>query len=307
LSLASCSAPWLTPGPTPTPTPLIAPYNAAVATAQAGADAMARAQAHYERGNFYLDNGAYEQAIADYDQAIADYSQVITQTTALTTTLARTFNNRGLAHVYLNQLDQALIDYGEAIKNDPTYTRAYRNRLIILEQLGDTKAIAETYAQLAAIDPVTRADYLYGQGSALQRLRDVAGARSAYDAALAANPQQVDALYERSLLNFAEGKLDAARADLDAALAISPRALNAHYARALVHSAQSNHLAAINDFNVVLRDNPQNAEALLGRATAYHAAGDAAKARADLDALEVMELDETLQVGVAALRERVGS
>jgi tetratricopeptide (TPR) repeat protein len=68
--------------------------------------------------------------------------------------------------------------------------------------------------------------------------------------------KQVDALYERALLSFAEHRLPAAIADLSAALKLKP------------------------DY----------AEALLARATAYHAIKDDVKARADLDTLGKLQI-----------------
>jgi tetratricopeptide (TPR) repeat protein len=296
LLLSACAQPFGTAaGPPPTPTSPLAPYTAAIATAEAGSDAKAQAAAYYERGNMQLDAGANAEAIADYDRAIA-----------LDPSNARAFNNRALAYVALGRTDQALADYAAAIELDPGYVRAYENRLRLLEQRGDFKGIAADYRQLAALDPKNAARYLYREGSALHGLRDFAGARQAYDAALAADPQQVDALYERGLLSFAEGNPTAAVADLDAALRLSPRAANAYYARGLAYSASSDHTAAIADFTKALALKPDYPEALLGRATAYHVVGQNALASADLSAAEKLAHDETLSAALGVLRQQIG-
>jgi tetratricopeptide (TPR) repeat protein len=295
LFVSACALPGAAPGPPPTATPPLAPYNSAVATAEAGGDAKARATAYYERGNVQLDAGANAAALADYNKAIA-----------LNPSDARAFNNRALAHVALRQPDQALADYTAAIELDPGYLRAYENRLRLLEQRGDLKGMAADYRQLAALDPKNAARYHYHEGSALYGLRALVRARQAYDAAIVADPQQVDAWYARGLLSFAESKHAAALADLDAALRLSPRAANAYYARGLVYSARSDQAHAIADFTQALALKPDYPEALLARAAAYHSANQEALARADLAAIEKLPLDDTLKAARDVLREQVG-
>jgi len=295
LLLSACALPGAAPGPPPTPTSPLAPYNAAIATAEAGSDAKVQAVAYYERGNVQLDAGANEAAIADYDKAIA-----------LDPSNARAFNNRALAYAALGKPDQALADYAAAIKLDPAYLRAYENRLRLLEQRGDLTGMAADYRQLAALDPKNTARYRYREGSALYGLRDFTGARQAYDAAIAADPQQVDAWYARGLLSFAEGKRGAALVDLDTALRLSPRAANAYYARGLAYSAGGDEARAIEEYTKALALKPDYPEALLARAAAYHTVNQDALARADLAAIEKLTLDDTLKAALDALREQIG-
>ena len=267
-----------------------------IATAEAGSDAKAQATAYYQRGNVQLDADANEAAIADYDQAITrDPSD------------ARALNNRALAYVALGKPDQALADYAAAIKLDPGYVRAYENRLRLLEQRGDLTGMAADDGQLATLDPAHAARYRYREGSARYGLRDFSGARQAYDAALAADPQQVDAWHARGLLSFAEGQRAAAIADLDTALRLSPRAANASYARGLVYSAAGDSTHAIADYAQALALKPDYPEALLARAAAYHNAHQDALARADLTALEQLTLDDTLKAARDVLRKQVGA
>jgi lipoprotein NlpI len=282
-------------GPPPTPTSALDPHNGAVATAAAAGDTAAQAAALYERGNLRFDRGELEEAIADYSAALA-----------LDPALSRAFHNRGLARATLGDAAAALADYDEAVRLDPAYVRAHQNRLRLLEELAAGAAdpapllaqLAAGYGQLAALEPEGAALYRYQEGAALVRLRDRAGARAAFDAALRADPQQVDALYERGLLSFAEGRLDAALADLDAALRLSPRAANAHYARGLAHQAAGDLSRAISDLSRAIALRPEGyPEALLARAAAHAAAGQAEQARADLDRLAELGPDELIRRG----------
>lgn len=291
--LAACVA----PGPPPTPTSALDGQNAAVATAEAAGDTQAQAAALYERGNLRFDRGELAEAIADYSAAVA-----------LDPMHSRAFHNRGLAHAALGDTEAALADYNEAIRLDPAYVRAHQNRLLLLEQLAAAAAdpaallaqIADGNAQLAALEPEGAALYRYREGVARARLRDTAGARAAFDAALRADPQQVDALYERGLLSFAEGQLDAALADFDAALQLSPRAANAFYARGLAHQAAGDLERAVADLSQAIALRPEGyPEALLARAAAHAAAGRASQARADLERLAELDVDELIQRGAA--------
>lgn len=293
LLLASCSSlPGLPGGPTPAPEPPLFRYDQAIATAEADTDPGKQAAAYLARGDAQSEQGNYQQALADYSLAITRDP-----------TSARAYNNRALAYQSLAQYDLALADFAMAIKLDPGYVRAYKNRVALLEQTnGDPGQLAEHYGRLAVLDPTSSAEYRYRQGSALHGLRDFAGARAAYNAALAADPQHVDALYERALLNYAEGRQNDALADLDRAIKLSPRAANAYYARGLVLNALGNAAGALNDFNQVLLLKPDYAEALLARAALYSAAGNKTSALADLDRLDQLSLSADLQVAAATLR-----
>lgn len=294
--LSACSAlPAALGGPTPVPTAPIDPYNSAIATAEAAGDPVARAAALYARGNFKLDQGDYPAAIADYDQAVA-----------LDRTNARAFNNRGLARVALGEADAALADYAEAIRIDPGYLRAYTNRIVLLEQRGDLAALAEAYGALAERDPERAADHRYRQGAALAGLPDREGARRAFDEALRRDPQHVDALYERGLLQFAEGRPADAIRDLDAALRLSPRAANAYYARGLAHSAAGDLGRARADFAQALTLAPDDPAALIGRGAAAHALGDTAAARADVERALELPLDDSLRRAAETLLQQLG-
>jgi tetratricopeptide (TPR) repeat protein len=301
--LAACSEPLIEPRAPRTPTAVIDRYNAVVATAEAGDDLLARARAYYDRGNIWFDQQNYTEAIADYGRAIA-----------LDPSMSRAFHNRGLAHALLKENDAALRDYTQAIRLDPAYRRAYENRVRLLEELTAStpvetllQQLADDYGNLAQLIPEAEAPYRYRQGLILVRLNDRTAAREAFDAAIRARPQHVDALYERALLHYAGGDLDAALADLDAALRLSPRAANAYYVRGLIRHAQGDTRSAIADFGQALLLQPAYPEALIARAAAYGEQGNTTAARADLQRLDDLQLDPALQQAREALRVRIGA
>ncbi len=301
--VTACSEPLVEPRAPRTPTAVIDRYNAVVATAEAGDDLLARARAYYDRGNIWFEQQNYTEAIADYDRALA-----------LDPSMSRAFHNRGLAYALLKEYDAALRDYTQAIRLDPAYRRAYENRVRLLEQLtantpDETRLqqLADDYGSLAQLIPEAEAPYRYRQGVILARLNDRTAAREAFDAAIRARPQHVDALYERALLHYAGGDLNAALADLDVALRLSPRAANAYYVRGLIRHAQGDTRSAIADFGQALLLEPAYPEALIARAAAYVEQGNVTAAQADLKRLDDLQLDPTLQQARAALHARLGA
>lgn len=301
--LAACSEPLVEPRAPRTPTAVIDRYNAIVATAEAGDDLLMRARAYYDRGNIWFEQQNYIEAIADYDRALA-----------LDPSMSRAFHNRGLAYALLKEYDAALRDYAQAIHLDPAYRRAYENRVRLLEELTAStpdetllQQLADDYGSLARLIPEAEAPYRYRQGLILVRLNDRTAAREAFDAAIRARPQHVDALYERALLHYAVGDLNAALADLDTALRLSPRAANAYYARGLIRHTQGDPRSAIADFGQALLLRPDYPEALIARAATYAEQGNITAARADLKRLDELQLDPALQPAREALRIRINA
>ena len=70
-----------------------------------------------EEGNQYTTQKNYSKAIQCYNDAIYYNSQ-----------MKEAWFNKGLAHIFLNQYNEALIAFNEAIRIDPNYKKAIDNR-----------------------------------------------------------------------------------------------------------------------------------------------------------------------------------
>jgi len=79
------------------------------------------------------------------------------------------------------------------------------------------------------------------------------------------------------------GKSDEALAEFNHAIAIDPHNADALYNRGLLHQGEKQHPLAIDDFSTANGLTPQRAEPLLGRAISYLALDKAREAAADLD------------------------
>jgi tetratricopeptide (TPR) repeat protein len=80
-----------------------------------------------------------------------------------------------------------------------------------------------------------------------------------------------------------EGKTEEALAELDRAIALDPHNAPALYNRGLLHQTEKQHQLAIDDFTAANGLTPQQAEPLLGRAVSYLAIDKVKEAAADLD------------------------
>ncbi len=271
-------------------------------------DALATAEALGDpqaRAAALFERGNARFDAGDYEGAIADYDRAVT----IDAGLARAYNNRALAYQALGQDDKALADFGAAIGADPNYIRAYKNRLALLERIGgDLRLRADDYGALARLEPDAAASYQYQRGVALRRADDETGARAAYDAAITADATFVDAYFERALSRVASGDNAGALADLDQAISLSPKAANAYYTRALVLSLNGEYQRAVEDATraLELRNNTYPAARLV-RADALLALGETQRASDDLLQLDVATLDPALQDVAAQLKQRLAA
>jgi tetratricopeptide (TPR) repeat protein len=269
------------------------PLDAAVATAQRHGSPQAQAMAFEQRAHALLARKAYAEALADFEQVLI-----------LEPGNVRAYTARAGARVALGQIDQALADYNAAIRHDPRYVPAYLGRVQLLKQRSELQALAADYGRLAQLDPLHSAAYQYARGNALQSLGDLVQARVAYDAALQQEPEHADARYERALVSLAEAKTQQAIADLDHALRLKPRP-GAYYARGLAYTALSEYDRARDDFSHAIALKPRYAEALLARAATAYATGDLASAQQDLQRVDQLDLDKSLEEDAERLREQI--
>lgn len=75
------------------------------------------AEAYYNRGTAYSDQGLYDKAILDFTKAIEKNSEY-----------AEAYYNRGNAYAEKGQYEQAITDYTGTIKITPGFAEAYYNR-----------------------------------------------------------------------------------------------------------------------------------------------------------------------------------
>ena len=94
------------------------------------------------RGDSYLKNGNYDQAIAEYTQAIE-----------LDPSLTSFYYNRGLAYANKADYDNAISDFSQVIKMNPKDREAYFERGYNYSMKGDLELAIADYTQVIQLDP----------------------------------------------------------------------------------------------------------------------------------------------------------
>jgi tetratricopeptide (TPR) repeat protein len=145
---------------------------------------------------------------------------------------------RGNIEYFASNYGMALANYTEAIRLNPKYAWAYRNRGLARDYLGD-----------------------------------LIGAITDYDQAISLDPQDVAAYYNRGLARYDQGDLDGAIRDYDQAIRLDPQDAAAHYNRGEAYYAQGQQKHALVDFEKANQLEPGYKWAIAGLGVTLHALG----------------------------------
>ncbi|OWR51798.1 TPR-repeat protein [Danaus plexippus plexippus] len=100
------------------------------------------AQYEKERGNSFVKQEKWDEAIACYNRAIE-----LVQDDAIY------YANRGLCYLKKDSLHQAESDCTEAIRLDPTYVKAFQRRASAREKLGSLRAASHDLSEVIRLEP----------------------------------------------------------------------------------------------------------------------------------------------------------
>ncbi len=185
----------------------------------------------------------------------------------------------------------AIADYGEAIRLDPKFAKAYYYRGVgwRIKKEYD-KAIAD-YTEVIRLKPeFFMAYYSRGLAWGLQEQYDKAIAD--YTEAIRLFPECISALINRGIDRAKKNEYDQAIADFNEALRLNPKSQKAYIARAAAWSFKEEYDRAIADYSEAIRLDPNNAlQVYYNRASAFYAKEDYGKSIADLN--QVIALDPT--------------
>ncbi len=272
------------------------------------------------RGICQLERGQATEALADFGAC-----------TGLWPEFAWGYFNLGYARAKAGNKTGAVRDYTTALERDPGFVLAYLNRGMLRSELGEYEP---ALADLRRAAELGRDDaYLHlGAGVALEALRRhaeadaefdtafaraegeskavrvrtnwvygfaVAGripgrARAAFDAALALNPDEPQALYGRGMVLMGDGEDAAALACFDRVVGLAPHLAEARRYRAILLARAGRLAAAAEDVNWCLRERPDDgagyyaAACVAALAAGRYGTAPAARQAADR-ALELLE------------------
>ncbi len=104
-------------------------------------------RAYYNRGLAKVGQGVYREALVDYGEALRQLSPLDRTTVALIQ------NDRGVAHLMLQQHESAIDAFTQAIQANAGETRAFFNRGCAYHQQGNLTAALDDFAQVITLDP----------------------------------------------------------------------------------------------------------------------------------------------------------
>lgn len=167
----------------------------------------------------YANRGAAAYALGDRDQALADYGQALRMDPKDEFVLRR----RGNLYEELHRYSDARADFDRLVE---LYPSAWNHNLACFARaayLGTELDRAKSECDRAvALDP-KNAEILDSRGMLRLKLKQYAGAWSDYDAAIRLDPKVASYWYGRAMAERAQGKIAAARADIAKAKQLDPK------------------------------------------------------------------------------------
>jgi tetratricopeptide (TPR) repeat protein len=217
--------------PAQSPESVIMRATPAIAAGQAGANV------YQERGEAYYRLGQYELAQKDFEHARAAGGG------------AQAAYDLGAA-AYMNQDYQKAVNYfSDAIAKDATMAKAYNNRGVAALALGQYDKAGADFSAAAGLGGQAAAASLFNRALAYQAQNEFDRALADYDRVISLDPSQTAARNNKADIFIALRRYDAAAAELDAAIGLNPGDPDLFYNRALVREKLGNYPQAMEDYD----------------------------------------------------------
>lgn len=239
----------------------------------------------------YFDRAGVHRALGDIDAAMADLTTAI----SLAMAFPEAHYNRADILLELGEDDAALRELDRTLDIDPDHVDALTNRAALLLAVGDLAGAAADIGHGLEVDPQS-AHLWSARGLVESEGGDDDAACVSFGRALHIDPACVQALANRAVVRYRQGRLEDSVRDLDTAIAAEDGgALRVNRGIGLHDLGHFD--AAAEDFTVALTlPDADPAEALFRRGLSRAAAGDRAGADADWQA----HLRACAEVGVAS-------
>lgn len=228
------------------------------------------------RSTDYCLRGHQHRLNGELDQALIEFEQAL----RLDPACADAYNNRGNIFFARADYERAIADYSEAIRHQPGLATAYVNRALAYARLGRyDQAVADASAALGFDARLAGAHFIRGVAHAAKGRLDQAIAD--FTEALRLDPKNPLTYNDRALAFISKGDYARAISDCDQALRLNPRLVLAHDNRAHACLLKGEPEHAVAGFTRVLQLDPQHPTARFDRGVANLAAGRHFAAAAD--------------------------
>jgi tetratricopeptide (TPR) repeat protein len=175
---------------------------------------------------------------------------------------------------------QAIEEYTNAIRADPTLATAYTGRGLSHYRLGDRDRAYEDYSVAIRLEPKQqRTSIPYLNRAIVQRERgNIDLAFQDIDASIGLNPKFALAYNTRGNLWYDRGNFDNALKDYNEALSLDPAYATGYTNRGNAYYAKREWQRALEDYSNAIRLDPNSPSARVGRGNAYDELGDQERA-----------------------------
>jgi len=169
-------------------------------------------------------------------------------------------HNLGAALDKQGRLDEAHIQYLEALRLNPNYAETHKNLGILLAKQGRVDEAMAQYREALRLDP-KNADAHYNLGVALASRGRVDEAIAEFQGAIKARPDSADAHNNLGVLLQQKGESGEAIGHYLAAIKLNPDYARAHFNLGVALAGQGQLDAALSEFQAALRIKPDYTEA----------------------------------------------
>ena len=196
----------------------------------------------------YFRWGYINASLQDFNDAIANYTQAI----RLKPDYVSAYNNRGIARDMLKQHADAISDYDMVIHLKPDDVIAYNHRGIAKAQLGQYENAIKDYDKAIKINKNLIAAY-GNRGRAKEAIGQYTAAMADYNRVIRFRPEDPKGYYNRGNLHFKLKKYDAALDGYNQAILLQPNYINAYYSRGITKLELERTLEAKHDLQMALK------------------------------------------------------
>jgi tetratricopeptide (TPR) repeat protein len=248
-------------------------FSAALSSKNWSSELVNKAHAYLYRGNIYLSQNQYAQALADYDMVVQLDPQI-----------NDVYWNRAIAAFYVQDYQKSLDDFTKITELDPSSKEAFFNVGVSHENLGNYEGGIAGYSNAIQIDPQYKEAYLY-RGLAYSNHGEYKLAIKDFSTAAQIDAAYLDAYLNRGIAYLYSGDNEKAIADLHQVLEIDPKKKEGYFYLGTVYYWENDFQNAIVNFTSAVQIDPEYLDAYRSRSLAFYFAGDYENAMKDLNRL----------------------
>ena len=213
-----------------------------------------------------------------FDQAIVEFNEAL----RIDPTYKRSYNSRGNAWKGKGELDIAIADYNEAIRLDPNFAFPYNGRANAWYNKGEWDRAIADYDEVIRLDPSLAAPYA-NRGMAWRGKGDLDRALADENEALRRDPKNVVVYANRGEIWRLKGDLDRALIEQEQSVRLDPKSPLPFLSRGDTYRYRGDFNRAFADYDQALRLTPDYIPAFVGRGLTFEKLGNVARARAEYE------------------------